>query len=82
VDAAGVEIKDNRLPSTSKWNIAAQVNYVVELNSSQLNFHIDANYQSEFYFDQNLNLFAIQQGYIIWNSCVAWGNANWTWGAW
>jgi iron complex outermembrane receptor protein len=82
VDASGVEIKDNRLPFTSKWNIAAQANYLVELNSSQLNFHIDADYQSEFYFDQNQNPFANQQSYIIWNTRVAWENANWTWGAW
>jgi len=37
-----------------------------------VNFHIDADYQSEFYFDLNKNPFAIQQGYIIWNTSVAW----------
>ena len=68
VDASGVEIKDNRLPFTSKWNIAAQADYVVELSSGQLNFHIDADYQSEFYFDQNQNPFAIQEDYVIWNA--------------
>jgi iron complex outermembrane receptor protein len=82
VDAAGVEIKDNRLPFTSKWNIAAQADYVVELSSGQLNFHLDADYQSEFYFDQNQNPFAMQQDYILWNARVAWESANWSLGAW
>jgi len=82
VDAAGVEIKDNRLPFTSKWNVAAQADYVVELGSGQLNFHIDADYQSKFYFDQNQSLFAIQKGYVLWNARVAWEEADWTLGAW
>jgi iron complex outermembrane receptor protein len=82
VDAAGVEIKDNRLPFTSKWNIAAQADYVVELSSGQLNFHLDADYQSEFYFDQNQSPFAIQEDYVIWNARVAWEAADWTLGVW
>lgn len=82
VDTAGVEIKDNRLPFTSEWNIAAQVDYVVALSSGQLNFHIDADYQSKFYFDQNQNQFASQDGYILWNARVTWEKANWTLGAW
>lgn len=82
VDAAGVEIKDNRLPFTSKWNIAAQANYVMMLSSGQLNFHLDADYQSEFYFDQNQSPFAMQDDYILWNARVAWENNNWTLGAW
>ncbi|MFT4809499.1 MAG: iron complex outermembrane receptor protein [Paraglaciecola sp.] len=82
VDASGVEIKDNRLPFTSKWNVAAQADYLVELNSGQLNFHIDADYQSTFYFDQNQSPFAIQKGYLLWNARVAWEKANWTIGAW
>ena len=82
VDAAGVEIKDNRLPFTSKWNVAAQADYLVELGSGQLNFHIDADYQSKFYFDQNQSLFAIQKGYVLWNARVAWEEADWTLGAW
>ena len=56
-DTAGVEIKDNRLPFTSKWNIAAPADYVVAFSSGQLNVHIDADYQSEFYFDQNQCLY-------------------------
>jgi iron complex outermembrane receptor protein len=82
VDLAGVEIKDNRLPFTSKWNVAAQADYAVELNSGQLNFHIDADYQSEFYFDQNQSAFAIQRGYVLWNARVAWEVVDWTLGAW
>jgi iron complex outermembrane receptor protein len=82
VDPAGIEIRDNRLPFTSKWNIAAQADYVVKLNSGQLNFHIDADYQSAFYFDQNQNLFTMQDGYILWNARVAWGKDDWALGAW
>jgi iron complex outermembrane receptor protein len=82
VDAAGVKIRDNRLPFTSKWNIAAQADYVVELSSGQLNFHIDADYQSEFYFDQNQSAFAIQEDYVLWNARMAWEKADWTVGAW
>jgi iron complex outermembrane receptor protein len=82
VDAAGVEIEDNRLPFTSRWNIAAQADYVVELSSGRLNFHLDADYQSEFYFDQNQSPFAMQEDYILWNTRVAWENANWSLGVW
>jgi iron complex outermembrane receptor protein len=82
VDATGVEIKDNRLPFTSKWNIAAQADYVVKLSSGQLKFHLDADYQSEFYFDQNQSPFAIQESYVIWNARLAWEKADWTLGAW
>lgn len=82
VDAAGVEIKNNRLPFTSKWNIAAQANYVVELTSGQLNLHLDADYQSEFYFDQNQSPYAYQNGYILWNARIAWSKDNWTLGTW
>ncbi len=82
IDLAGVRIKDNRLPFTSKWNVAAQADYVVELNSAQLNFHIDADYQSEFYFDQNQSAYAIQKGYLLWNARIAWAEADWNLGAW
>jgi iron complex outermembrane receptor protein len=82
VDTAGVEIKDNRLPFTSKWNIAAQADYVVALSSGQLHFHLDADYQSKFYFDQNQSPFASQKDYILWNTRVAWESASWTLGAW
>ncbi len=82
VDAFGAEIKDNRLPFTSEWNIAAQADYVVELSSGQLNFHVDADYQSKFYFDQNQNPLAIQKGYVLWNARVAWEKADWILGAW
>jgi iron complex outermembrane receptor protein len=82
VDAVGIEIKDNRLPFTSKWNIAAQANYVIQLSSSQLNFHLDADYQSEYYFDQNQSSLAIQESYILWNARVAWEKSNWSLGAW
>ena len=82
VDATGNEIKDNRLPFTSKWNIAAQANYVVELSSGQINFHIDADYQSEFYFDQNQNPYASQDSFILWNARVTWEKSNWTAGVW
>jgi iron complex outermembrane receptor protein len=82
VDATGVEIKDNRLPFTSKWNIAAQADYVVELSSGQLNFHIDADFQSNFYFDQNQNPNAIHKDYLIWHAPMAWEKVDWTLGAW
>jgi iron complex outermembrane receptor protein len=59
IDAAGVEIIDHRLPFTSIWNIAAQADYVVELSSGQLSFYVDADYQSEFCFDQKQSPFAI-----------------------
>lgn len=82
VDSAGTEIKDNRLPFTSKWNIALQADYVVELESGKLNIHIDGDYQSKFYFDQNQSSFAMQDKYLIWNARVAWQQANWSTGIW
>jgi iron complex outermembrane receptor protein len=81
-DTAGVEIKDDRLSFTSKWNIAAQADYVVAFSSGQLKVHIDADYQSEFYFDQNQNPFTIQKGYILWHTPMTWKSANLTLGAW
>ena len=82
VDLAGVEIKDNRLPFTSKWNVAAQADYVIELETGLLNFHIDADYQSKFFFDQNQSLYAQQKGYVLWNAHVSWELADWSMGAW
>jgi len=82
VDPAGVEIKDSRLPFTSKWNIAAQANYVVELDTGMLNLHVDADYQSKFYFDQNQNNYAQQDSYLLWNARVSWEQADWRMGIW
>ncbi len=82
VDLAGVEIKDNRLPFTFKWNVAAQADYLVELSSAQLHFYIDADYQSKFYFDQNKSAFAIQNSYVLWNAGITWEEADWSSGAW
>jgi iron complex outermembrane receptor protein len=79
VDVSGEEIKDNRLPFSSKWNIAAQADYVVDLSSGQLNLHIDADYQSEFYFDQNQNSFVKQNDLFF--GMLAW-HGKWLIGLW
>jgi iron complex outermembrane receptor protein len=82
VDAAGVEVTDNRLPFTSKWNIAAQADYVIAMSKGQLHLHLNADYQSKFYFDQNQSDFAAQDSYVLWNARVAWEYTNWSVGGW
>ena len=79
-DAGGEEIKNNRLPFTSKCNITAQADHVVKLSSGQFNLQVNADYQSEFYFDQNP--FAKQYDYILCNARVAWEKVDWTFEAW
>lgn len=82
VDGLGNEIRNNRLPFTPKWNVNAQFDYVTDFQGGQLVLHLDADYQSEFYFDQNQNDFAKQDAYLIANARLSWQIDNWTVGAW
>ncbi|MFT4940256.1 MAG: iron complex outermembrane receptor protein [Paraglaciecola sp.] len=82
VDQAGNLISDNRLPFTSKWNIAGQFEYIIELQSSRLLLQLDFDYQSEFYFDQNQSDYARQDGYTLLNARVAVEKNDWVFSAW
>lgn len=82
VDAAGNEIKDNRLPFTSKWNVAAQAEYVIDLGDSQISLQLDGDYQSAFYFDQNQSAYAKQDSYVLLNANLAWEMKYWTASLW
>ncbi len=82
IDQSGVEIRDNRLPFSSKWNISSYIDYSVKLAEGQLNFHLNADYQSKFFFDQNQSLFAQQKSYVLINTRVSWEHAEWNIGAW
>lgn len=82
IDQAGNEIKNNRLPFTSKLNINAQTNYVIEYDSALITLHLDADYQSKFYFDQNQNPLSAQDGYLLINTRVSWNKDNWSASIW
>jgi iron complex outermembrane receptor protein len=82
VDPTGIEVVDNRLPFTSKWDIGMQANYTISSDVGQLNIHIDTDYQSKFYFDQNQNPYAQQDDFMLWNARLSWEFENWGLGAW
>ena len=81
-DAAGNEIKGNRLPFTSEWNVAASIDYSYDLSVGQLIFHLDVDYQSAFYFDQNQNDYAKQSAYALWNASINYVAEQWRMSLW
>lgn len=82
VNEAGVEINDNRLPFTSKWNGSGLAEYVVSLSDAELVFQLNFDHQSEFYFDQNENPYTQQQSYTLYNMRIAYEQQNWTLALW
>lgn len=76
-DPLGNQLTDNRLPFTSEWNISSNVNYRINFDKSELTFGIGNDYQSEYYFDQNMNEFAMQDDVLLWHANVSYRIANW-----
>lgn len=82
VNASGEEIRDNRLPFTPKWSLTGNLDYSMPLQDGELGFHIDVNYKSRYYFDQNQNPYASQSGYSVWNARVSYEFEQWTAALW
>ena len=82
VDPLGNSITDNQLPFTSKWNVSAGLKYDTSLASYPLSANIIYDYQSEFYFDQNMNPYARQDGFSIVNAHLKYDVDNWSFTLW
>ncbi|MBB1291982.1 TonB-dependent receptor [Pseudoalteromonas sp. SR41-4] len=70
VDPLGNSLTHNRLPFTSKWNVSAGVEYRLELAGNPLTTQLLVDYQSDYYFDQNQNPYAMQDGYSLVNGNI------------
>ncbi|MDK2593747.1 TonB-dependent receptor [Pseudoalteromonas obscura] len=81
-DPLGNKLTDNRLPFTSEWNIGAELAYSYPINSGELNTVIGVDYQSEYYFDQNQNPYAMQPSYALWRANVTYQYQSWQFGLW
>ncbi|WP_394190475.1 TonB-dependent receptor [Pseudoalteromonas atlantica] len=82
VDPLGNALTDNRLPFTSEWNLSAGVEYNADLASNPLKAQLIVDYQSEYYFDQNQNPYAMQDGYSIVNANLQYQIDNWGFALW
>ncbi|GEK09445.1 TonB-dependent receptor [Pseudoalteromonas peptidolytica] len=82
VDPLGVALTDNRLPFTSKWNIAGHAEHKFSWNSVGVKARVGFDYQSEYYFDQNESLYASQPSYILWNANLQFKYDKWQVGVW
>ena len=79
---ASALVRGNRLPFTSKWNANGFLDYTHELGAGALRFQLNANFQSEFYFDQNQSPFTRQGGYTLFNGHIAYEKDNWSAALW
>ncbi len=82
VDISGQQINNNRLPYTSKWNIANQMEYIVNFSDAELIYQVDLDHQSKFYFDQNQNPYTSQASYTLYNARIAYERHNWNVSIW
>ncbi|MGS0496689.1 TonB-dependent receptor domain-containing protein [Pseudoalteromonas mariniglutinosa] len=81
-DPLGNSLTDNRLPFTSKWNASVGVEYQLELAGNPLTTQLLVDYQSEYYFDQNQNPYAMQDGYSIVNGNIRYQVDNFSFVVW
>ncbi|CAM4338077.1 TonB-dependent receptor [Pseudoalteromonas ostreae] len=70
VDPLGNSLTHNRLPFTSKWNVSGGVEYRIKLAGNPFTTQLLVDYQSEYYFDQNQNPYAMQDGYSLVNGNI------------
>lgn len=77
IDPLGNELTNKRLPFTSKWNASAGFEYTLELAKNPLTTQLLVDYQSDFYFDQNQNPYAMQEGYSILNGNIRYQLGQW-----
>jgi iron complex outermembrane receptor protein len=82
VDPLGNALTDNRLPFTSKWNLSAGIEYTHVLANHPLTTQLLVDYQSDYYFDQNQNPYAMQDGYSIFNANIHYQHDNWAIAIW
>lgn len=66
-----LEVNETRLPFSSRWNINTRGIYETSLWQRQLTIELAADYQSDFYFDQNENPYTQQKAFTLINSRVS-----------
>ena len=81
-DPLGVTLTNNRLPFTSEWNLSGQINYSVDFNNGYLLFSLGSDFQSEYYFDQNMSDYAKQDDILLWHANILYEIANWQINLW
>jgi len=82
VDLLGNALTNNRLPFTSKWNLSAGIEYTLEVANHPLTTQLLVDYQSDYYFDQNQNPYAMQDSYSIFNANIHYQHDNWRVAIW
>ncbi|WP_404340355.1 TonB-dependent receptor [Pseudoalteromonas mariniglutinosa] len=82
VDPLGNSLTDNRLPFTSKWNVSAALSYELTVADNPLQSVLMFDYQSDYYFDQNMNPYAKQSGYSLVNGHIKYALDNWSVTVW
>ncbi|KPH93478.1 TonB-dependent receptor [Pseudoalteromonas porphyrae] len=82
VDPLGNSLTNNRLPFTSKWNVSAAIEYAFELANNPLTTQLVIDYQSDYYFDQNQNPYAFQDGYSLVNGNIRYQMDQWSMVLW
>jgi iron complex outermembrane receptor protein len=68
---SGITVEDNRLPFSSKWNISGYVLYETIVAGKSLISQLGFDYQSDFYFDQNENIYTQQDDFILLNGRIS-----------
>ncbi|MFY8327546.1 TonB-dependent receptor [Pseudoalteromonas sp. ZZD1] len=82
IDPLGNELTNKRLPFTSKWNVSAGFEYTLDLAKNPLTAQLLIDYQSDYYFDQNQNPYAMQDGYSIVNGNIRYQLDEWGFVVW
>lgn len=77
VDPLGNALTDHRLPFTSEWNISSNINYRLNISGGELAISLGNDYQSEYYFDQNMNESAMQDNVLLWHANISYSIAAW-----
>ncbi|WP_040697191.1 TonB-dependent receptor [Pseudoalteromonas citrea] len=81
-DPLGITLSNKRLPFTSEINANAQLSYEYMLDEADVVTTIGVDYQSEYYFDQNQNPYAMQTGYALWHFNTQYRTQNWQANIW
>lgn len=82
VDPLGNSLTNNRLPFTSKWNVSAGFEYELQVANNPLTSQLAVDYQSDYYFDQNQNPYAMQDGYSLVNGNIRYQLDQWAFVVW
>lgn len=82
VDPLGNALTDKRLPFTSKWNVSAGMQYNTTFVANPFTAQFVIDYQSDFYFDQNQNPYAQQDGYTLVNANMHYQIDQWRFVLW